>query len=802
MKRYRILFSAILVIFASGYGAIPTFYEHNKFLLASPGAMYVGLYGYDNPALLTYLHQFDLAFIRSDQTNNWNDFDEWMILTGIPNFGFTINHKEFSTGSINSYNLSFAMGNKKQNLGIGYEWSDSDTNILKIGYLSRPVKYLSMGIVGSFTSSKGDREVYFDLGFRPLGNEKITFFTDCAIHRGVDIKDNPWSTGLVIEPFSGIRITARYFNDRSITMGINISFGRTGITTQSHFDSKQKYQYNTYGIRLGAYDRNLFESSVKKNKNYLELNLQGELKYQRYLLFDKSKTLLSVIKSIEIAKNDPTISGIAINLSGMDINAEMVWELREKLKDFKSRNKHIVAYIDETDLITYYLASIADRIIIDPQGVINLQGLLMGRIYFKNALDKLGIGVDEWRYFKYKSAAETFSRDKMSEADREQRQAIIDDIYNTIKNDICLARGFTDKKFEELINTECIFLPKDAIEKNLVDTLGRWEEVKEIVKSIEGKKKKFVDNHTLTYYHLPKDNYWGDKPKIAVIYGLGECAMDTGIKARSLVKDVEWATERKDVKAVVFRVDSPGGSALASDIVAEAIKKCRKKKPVIVSQGGVAGSGGYWLSMYGDKIVASPFTITGSIGVIGLWLYNKELKEKLGFSTDFVKAGEHADLGFGFTYPFLGQLPDRNLTESEKQRMEDLIKSLYKEFVIKVAEGRGKTPDQVENIAQGRVWSGIKGKDIGLVDIIGGLETAITIAKENAHIPKNEDITIIELPKPQPLAPDLFQPKIINTNEEYNEFIKCLQFLAEHNGEALLIMPVEDFILNTKNYLK
>uniref|UniRef100_A0A7C6AFL4 Signal peptide peptidase SppA n=1 Tax=candidate division WOR-3 bacterium TaxID=2052148 RepID=A0A7C6AFL4_UNCW3 len=802
MKTNRILFVSMLIIFASTYGAIPTFYEHNKFLLASPGAMYVGLYGYDNPALLTYLHQFDLAFIWSDQTNNWNDFDDWMILTGIPNLGFTISHKESPAGSINRYNLSLGMGDKRQNLGIGYEWSNNDTNILKIGSLTRPVKYLSMGVVGSFASSKGDREVYFDIGFRPLGNEKITFFTDWAIHRGIDIKDSPWSTGLVIEPLSGIRITARYFNDRSITMGINFSFGRTGFFTQSHFDSNQKYQYNTYGIRLGAYDRNIFESFINKNKNYLELDLQGELKYQRYLLFDKSKTLLSVIKLIEVAKNDPTISGIAINLSGMNISAEMVWELREKLKDFKSRNKHIVVYIDEAGLLDYYLASIADRIVIDPQGGINLQGLLMGRIYFKNALDKLGIGVDEWRYFKYKSAAETFSRDKMSEADREQRQAIIDDIYHTIKNDICLARGFTDERFEQLINTEYSFLPKDAIEKNLVDTLGRWDEVKEIVKSIEGKKKKFVDNHTLTYYHLPKDNYWGDKPKIAVIYGLGECAMDTGIKARSLVKDIEWVTERKDIKAVVFRVDSPGGSALASDIIAEAIKKCQKKKPVIVSQGAVAGSGGYWLSMNGDKIVASPFTITGSIGVIGLWLYNKELKEKLGFSTDFVKAGEHADLGFGFTYPFLGQLPDRNLTESEKQRMENLIKSLYKEFVTKVAEGRNKTPDEIENIAQGRVWSGIKGKEIGLVDVIGGIETAIMTAKENAHIPENEDITLIELPKPQPFAPDLFQPKIINTNKEYKEFIRYLQFLTEHNGEALLIMPIEDFMLKTENYLK
>ncbi len=475
-----------------------------------------------------------------------------MICAGVPNLSFTVNHQKFFSKVINSYNLSFALGNKKQSLGIGYEWSKSDTNILKIGSLDRPTKYLSIGIVGSLARVGSDREVYFDLGIRPLGNEKITFFTDAAINNGVNVKNNPWSSGLVIEPFSGFRITARYFNNHSFTLGINFSLGRTGMFTQSHFDSNQKYQYNTYGIRIGANDRNIF-SSLTKNRNYLQIELNGTIKYQRYLLFDKSNTLLSVIRTIEIAKNDPAIKGIALNLSGMDINAELLWELREKLKNFKSRNKHIVVYIDEVGIMEYYLASIADRIVMDPQGGINLQGLIMGRIYFKNALDKLGIGVDEWRYFKYKSAAETFSRDKMSDADREQRQAILNDIYNTIKNDICLDRGFTGEKFDQLVNEATLFLPKEAIEENLVDTLGRWEEVKEIVKSIEGKKMKFVDKSSLTYHHLPKDNYWGEIPKIAVIYGLGECAMDTGIKARSLIKDIEWATENKDIKAVVFQ---------------------------------------------------------------------------------------------------------------------------------------------------------------------------------------------------------------------------------------------------------
>lgn len=802
MKTFRkvsVLFVLMSVFFC--YSQVPSFYDHNRFLLTSPGAMGVGLYGYDNPALLSYVHQFDLAFLWSDESGEWKDFDHWALFTALPYLGFSINRNKVTEGTITNYNISSALGNKRQSLGIGYEWSKSDNNLLsqpaiwKIGWLSRPVRFFSLGIVGSFASSGGEREGYIDAGIRPFGNEKLTLFIDYALQKGIEMKDCPWSTGIAIEPLPGIRFTARYFNDRSFTTGFNFSFGRIGAMNQLHFDTAQQHHHDTYGFRLGAYDRNIFRPL---RKNYLELNLNGALHYQRYLLFDKSNTLLSLLKIIDCAKNDPAINGIAINTSGMEINAELLWELREKLKDFKSADKHIVVYVDEAEMLTYYLATIADHIVIDPAGSIVLPGLLMGRMYFKNALDKLGIGVEEWRFFKYKSAAETFSRDKMSDADREQRQAIIDDFYNTLKIDICNARKFTPEQFDALIDQETFLLPEDALKKHLVDKIGRWDEVKELVKSIEGKKQKFVSAQNLEYYQLPKDNYWGEKPKIAIIYGIGECAMDTGIKARSLVKDFEYAAERKDIKAVVFRVDSPGGSALASDIIAEAIKKCQKKKPVIVTQGAVAGSGGYWLSMYGDTIIASPLTITGSIGVIGVWLYNKELKEKLGFSTDLVKKGEHADLGFGFVFPFIGQLPDRNLTDVEKQKMETFIKTLYKEFVVKVAEGRNMRTEEIEEIAQGRVWSGTSGKRIGLVDTLGGLEMAIMIAKEKAGIPKDAEVKIVELPKPQLFSPDILQPKLINANNDYLVFMRYLKFLSEHNGDALPMMPLEQILTDTK----
>jgi protease-4 len=270
--------------------------------------------------------------------------------------------------------------------------------------------------------------------------------------------------------------------------------------------------------------------------------------------------------------------------------------------------------------------------------------------------------------------------------------------------------------------------------------------------------------------------------------------MDQGITARKLVRDVQAVVEDRSVKAIVLRVDSPGGDPMASDYIAEALKKAKGKKPVIISQGAVAASGGYWLSMYGDTIVAAPTTITGSIGVIGGWLYNKGIKEKLGMSTDLVKAGEHADLGFGFTLPFVGvSLPDRALTTDERARMESIIKSLYADFVGKVASGRGSTRDAIEAVAQGRVWSGYDGAQNGLVDVLGGLETAIAIAKERAGIPKEQEVSILELPKKGLIDFSQFMPRLIGVDmKQKDPLLEHLRFLVERNGQPMPILPLEE----------
>ena len=799
----------LLIAFpAFGQSTIPPYHVYYDFLLASPGAFRFGLNGYDNPALLEYVNAPDVLFTWSDATGSWNDFKRWGLFAAVPNLGFGLIHQKDARASITDYRISAAFGNKSFSGGLSYGWSTGDrtffrrTDLVSVGTLVRPNRYISTEFIGTVATENDAKEGVFVAAVRPVGTELLTLFADFALQNNQPLKNGNWSAGIVVEPLPGIRLFGRYLDSKAFTLGFQFSFGHVGLGTQSRYDRNQGHAYNTYSIRVGGYDRNILRSTLLARSRYLELNLSGPIKYQRYRLFDKSNTLADLLTAIDAAKSDPAVAGIAINSSGISADREKLWELREKLKEFKATGKHVVIFIDRPDMDVYHFASVADKIVMDPEGTVMLQGFVAGRTFLKGALEKLGIGFDELRFFKYKSAYEGFSRDKMSDADREQRQTLIDDFLRLVRADITEARKLSAEKFVQLVNNQVLFLPREALAQGLVDTLGRWDAVKDIVKKLEGKSKSFISQKGLETFNLPLDNYWGEKPRIAVIYALGVCAMDEGITARKLVKDVEAAVNDKRVKAIVLRVDSPGGDPVASDYIAEALKKAKGKKPVIISQGLVAASGGYWLSMYADTIVAAPNTLTGSIGVIGGWVYNKGFKEKLGMSTDFVKTGEHADLGFGATFPFLNiVLPDRDFTPEERGRAEFAIKDLYKEFVEKVSAGRMMKYDEVDSIAQGRIWSGYYGKKIGLVDELGGLGLALRIAMDKAGIKKSEEANVVEYPKLGLFNPQMFMPKFLGIKAPVTKYniMDLVEFWLKHNGQPLPILPLDDIGLTLTN---
>jgi protease-4 len=328
------------------------------------------------------------------------------------------------------------------------------------------------------------------------------------------------------------------------------------------------------------------------------------------------------------------------------------------------------------------------------------------------------------------------------------------------------------------------------VKLGLVDTLARWSAVGTIMNKVLGHKAFGISSDRLLDDKIVSNN-WGAKPRIAVVYAIGECAMDQGIKARWLEKKLLALAKDKSIKAIVFRADSPGGDGMASDLVAEAIKKCKQKKPVIVSQGQVAGSGGYWISMYGNEIIAGPSTITGSIGVIGGWLYNKSFTEKLGMTSDYVKRGDHADLGFGVSLPFTGlEVPARNLTEEEQARVKEIILTFYDDFVQKVAAGRDLPVDSVKKIAQGHFYSGLEGLSLGLVDEIGGMMTAIAVAKYKAGIKPEAEIELVEIPEYQGLI-DLNPQRSLEITRIKNDPVYIyLKMVSERPGHPLpMLLP-------------
>ncbi len=795
MKRLFFLTAVLCFFSLLSYSGLVPYNYYDDFLYASPGTYRYGLLGYINPANLAVAEQPELMF-------SWvEDADKYGLFTALPKIGFGVIYDREDGYSVKDFRVSAGFGDRKLSIGFGYGWSLGDTeyfardSVYTLGLLFRPVSSLSLGISSSFTGS-GDREAVFDIGLRPFNDERFTLFGDFMVNRIDDISDDRWSAGIAYEPVKGMKITGRYMSDEQFTLGMVLSFGKAGIGAIGNFNEDSDHTHNAYSLRLGGRDKCLLEG-VKHRESYLSMELLGEISYRKFAILDDRRTLWEILSTLEKAKLDDNIAGIAINMSGMSANSEMIWEIRYKLEEFRNSGKYVVIYIDNASISTYHLASVADRIVMDPMGRIVLEGYSAGRTFYRGLLEKLGLGFDEWRFFSYKSAAESFSRDSMSECDKEQRQRMIDLFYETAREDIAKSRGISQQDFDNMVDNTRIFDSKKAMEYGLADIVGRFDRIRDIIGKEFGKKPALLDDKS--YYDSREiDHAWGEKPVLAVVYALGGTDMDSGIKARELQKTIRKLKDDSRVKAIVMRVDSPGGDGLASDLVAEATKECKGIKPFIISQGQVAASGGYWISMNGDVIVTAPFTITGSIGVIGGWLYNKDFKDKTGFSYDIVKRGSSSDLGKGIVIPLLEiEIPDRNLTEEEYRLMEENIRAFYDTFVSLVSEARKRPYEEIEKIAQGRIWIGADALEKGLVDEIGGLEKAIDIALEKADLTR-EDVRIVEYPKMGLVnLSDLIKFKLFGIKQDFrgNPFLEDILLRIKYNGMPLPILSVDYYNL-------
>ncbi|MBE0556143.1 MAG: S49 family peptidase, partial [Proteobacteria bacterium] len=432
LRRVRILALLAFGVSVSAFAQsrIPEYHSYYNFLLASPGALRFGMSGYDNPALLSYLRYPELSFNWTNASSGTAVADRWGLFAAGPHGSFGMIKQHSPDGSLTDYRLSFGFGNRSFSLGTGFLWSSGHraafqrANMFTLGALVRPGPGLSLGFIGTTTYDGQAQEGVVDLALRPFADELVTLFADYAIQQDQSLKNGNWSAGLVAEPLSGIRISGRYLSvagTDGFTLGLHLSLGYAGVSAQHHDARYGGPSYQTYGLRVGAYDRNIFTGTMFKKSSYYKAELTGRMDYRSYRFFDSRKTLLDLLTSIDAASTDPRIRGIVINTSGLSASREMLWEVREKLRAFKNTGGRVVVYIDRANIDLYHLASVADRIVMDPLGMMTLEGFVLGRTYFKGTLEKLGVGFDEWRFFKYKSANEAFSRESFSDADREQR---------------------------------------------------------------------------------------------------------------------------------------------------------------------------------------------------------------------------------------------------------------------------------------------------------------------------------------------------------------------------------------------
>ena len=505
------------------------------------------------------------------------------------------------------------------------------------------------------------------------------------------------------------------------------------------------------------------ETQVRKN-SVMMLDLNGTLAERSQenpldlIMKDDYKTygLDDILSSIKKAKENEDIKGIYIQATSLGAGFASLEEIRNALKDFKESGKFVVAYGDAYTQGLYYLSSVADKVLLNPQGMLEWRGLAATPMFFKDLLEKVGVEMQVFKVGTYKSAVEPFISTEMSAANREQINVYLSSIWGQITSAVAESRNLSVEALNKEADRMLMFYPaEESVKNGLVDTLIYKNDVRDYLKNLAGIDKD--DNMPILGIQdmiNVKKNVPRDKSGnvIAVYYAYGEidggssASTDEGINSEKVIKDLRKLKDNENVKAVVLRVNSPGGSAYGSEQIWYAVNQLKKEKPVIVSMGDYAASGGYYISCNADTIVAEPTTLTGSIGIFGMMPNAKGLTEKLGVNFDVVKTNPYADFGN----------QTRPMNDGEKGLMQMYVNNGYELFLTRCSDGRGISMEELDKIAQGRVWTGSTAKELGLVDELGGLDKALEIAIAKAGV---DAYTVMSYPKKEG-----FLESLMNTN--------------------------------------
>lgn len=445
-------------------------------------------------------------------------------------------------------------------------------------------------------------------------------------------------------------------------------------------------------------------------------------------------SLKDVLKSIRHAKEQESVKGIYLDMGVFSGGTASLDAIRRALMDFKESGKFIVAYADSYTQGGYYLASVADKIYLNPQGILGLTGISSQTMFYKGLLQKIGVEMMVFKVGTYKGAVEPFIADKLSDANREQITSYQNSIWGNITKGIAKSRNITVDDINRFADEGAFFAsPEKAVEYKLIDELKYRSEVEKYLIEQSGQTGDKLKTVGLSNMRNVKKTEREYRNKIAIVYAEGEIMQSLVSSPYSgghpyisekLNDDLKKLADNEEVKAVVLRINSPGGSAYTSEQIWKQVYELKKKKPVVVSMGSVAASGGYYIASGASKIIAEPNTLTGSIGIFGMFPNTTGLFNKLALTTDIVKTNKYSDFGD----------PSRPMTNDEKALIQAYIERGYDTFLTRCAEGRGVSKADIDSIGQGRVWTGEQALKIGLVDELGGIERAVELASELAEI--------------------------------------------------------------------
>ena len=688
---------------------------------------------FDNPALLNPEYSEFLYSNLSDSSFN-NLVNRFLFNLNGLGIGYTDSKplKEWD------FALSFRSPDDGGNLGfavrrVKFSFDDRFRTFYDAGAVLRPTKYFSLGASvkninqPEIAGIEILREYRVGLAVRPFLSWHLTLYSEAELLEREKFDDMDYRAGAEIHPIKGIRLFGEYDKDKNITFGARIDIPNIGVGYGAKLDSSSNLTSHKSYVHLSDHQ---FKTIFRPRHRTIKLTLSGNISERpKRSFFSRSRSVHEIISEIHRAKEDAGIDALVIVMDSPSIGLAQAEELRCALVDFRSAGKKIFVYSDYLDNISCYLASAADKVVMNPAGTAAVTGVSAQLFFVRGTLEKLGVTPEYLQAGKYKSAAEMFTRDSMSAESREETERLLVVVDSILINQIAEARGMSVDSLRSIVDNSP-HPAEDAVALGLVDTLMYKDEFV----------KKFYKKQKLDFSRYTKDEFveyrWGIPKKLAIVW------VDGGINSdmeKRLTRSTKKVVSDKSIKGMLLRVNSPGGGAFSSDVIWHGINRVKDKdKPVVVSMGGSAASGGYYVSSPGDFIFADKTSITGSIGVIMGKFSLKGMLRKIGANSESITYSKSAG-----TFSLFD-----SWNEHQKSRMEYSIRKSYDMFKSRVLAGRKNlTADSLEAIAQGRVWIGTDAHSIGLVDSIGDFRDALEYTKKLCGIKKGDKVDYVYLPK-------------------------------------------------------